>query len=307
MEQNKIFIWSHADMDGCGCIMLLKWLFETHSQTDNYDIKYKVTTAKNFRDDILTWIRNDSFLNYDHVYICDLDISKDADIVDYQNVTIIDHHKSHADWLQTNCYKNATVLVEEYSSASQYILDLFFKNNNGKLPTKYRQLLIKLIDDYDSYTLKYKQSRELNIIFWSFYVNRDKKFIETFYDGFKGFDKFQQFTIAEYEKNLKFFIDNIQLYECKLVISDKPYKCVAVMADKMIDDISSYLLTLDCDLAFVVNTRIMSVSIRKQEQCDMPLNKFAERFGGGGHEYAGGFPLTDTFQLLLKRFKKRPK
>ena len=288
---DKIFIWTHADMDGAGCVLALSWLF-----CGKYDIEYKGTTAKKFKDDYEKWKLSNDISKYKKIFICDLDITDSKDIVDTPQHFIIDHHESH----NPSIYSNCKCLIRTHLSACDLILTDLLKN---KISDK-RKVLLKLITDYDSFTLKYKQSRLLNIIFWSLTGDRILKFVEMYKDGFYPFDKFQQNTISIYENKLSDYIRNCSIYETIWNINNKQYKIGACIATSMIDDIAVFMLNQKYDIIIIVNTNIMSVSFRKQTNCPINLSKIGQKFGGGGHEYAAGCPLTDEFQELLKKFKK---
>lgn len=288
----KIMIWSDCDLDGVGCVLALKWFLP-----NTYDINYKNTTVKNFREEFLEWLKNDNLDNYDLIFITDLDVGYCKDIVDRKNVYIIDHHDSH---LNTE-YNNCKHIIEKYDSATGLIMNHLLKN---KPISKERQALLLLINDYDSFALKYKYTKDLNVIFWSLNGNRCLKFIEMYKDGFKPFDKFQQNTIDLYNKKLQNLLDNIQLFEGSITFNNITYKAISVMADFAINDVADYIINKGYDVGIVVNLKTMLVSFRKSKTCNLKLNEFAALYDGGGHEVASGCPLNEQFQELLKQFKK---
>ena len=81
----KNYIFTDSDLDGVGSLLVVKWL------VDN-DISYKTTTYRNFREDFLSFLTNNKLSDYDNVFICDLNVSEHCDILNYKNITVIDHH-----------------------------------------------------------------------------------------------------------------------------------------------------------------------------------------------------------------------
>ena len=289
--KQKILIITDSDLDGAGSALILKWILPK-----SYDICIFNTTVTKFRNEILEWLKFNTFDNYDIVFICDLDVSSSIDLVDKQNVFIIDHHESHK-----NLYKNCKTNIQISTSTVILIYNLFLKN---KKLSENELNLIKLIDDYDSFKLKYKQSTYLNIIFWTFSGNKVLKFIEKYEKGFIGFNKFDINTINNYNKKLEKIINSLEIFNGKIKFNNCEYNCFSTIADFGINDICNYLKTFpNCDICFVVNTKSMIVSFRKNDNCELNLSDFAKYIGnGGGHSNAAGCPLTDDFIKLLQTF-----
>lgn len=288
----KILIITDCDLDGACSALALKWFLPS-----NYNIIIKPTTVSKFREEILEWLKKDKFSNYDLVFICDLDITDSCDLIDFNNVYIIDHHESHKPEIYKNCKKNIT----KSSSTTLMIYDLFLKNKNI---SKEQLALIKLVDDYDSYTLKYKQSKELNIIYWDLPINRVLHFIDIFKEGFKGFNKFQQNTISMYFNKLNSLLKSLQLFKGIVNFENQNYNCLSTFAENCINDIAEYIYSkFDCDIVFIVNLKTNVVSIRKNKKCNINLSELAKQIAnGGGHSTAAGCPLNESFMELMKEF-----
>lgn len=288
----KILIFTDSDLDGAGCAAALKWLLPK-----TYDITIMPTTISKFRNELLDWLKTDKLSNYDLVFICDLDTTELSELVDFNNVYIIDHHESHNPLI----YKNCKTHIINATSATLLIYKLFLENKNI---SKEKIALIKLIDDYDSFNLKYKQSKELNIIYWSLTGNRPIKFYEIFNEGFKGFDKFQINTINNYQQKLNKLISSIQLFKGIVNFENKQYNCLSTIVDSCINDVGEYIYkTYNTDIVFIVNLKSNVVSLRKNPNCNIDLSKLAKQIGnGGGHTTAAGCPLNDQFMELMKNF-----
>lgn len=288
--KKKIQIFSHWDMDGAASILCLKWLFG-----NRYDIEYICTTAKKFRKTFNDWLITHKISDYIKIFICDLDVSESQDIVDNENIFIIDHHKSH---LKAN-YTKCKYIIREDESACKIIANDLLKN---KL-TNLQKVLVKLVTDYDCFKLKYPISRQMNILFWST-KQSIQYFITKYNNGFVPFNKFELDTIKKYENVLDSAKKNMKIFERQWVINNIKYNCCAVQATSMIDDIAQYLLTKSYDIVFIINIKTMSVSVRKNNNVTLSLSEFCSKYGGGGHEYAGGLSLSnENFANELKEFK----
>lgn len=288
----KILIITDSDLDGASCNLVLRWALPT-----TYDITTIFTTVTKFRNELLDWLKKDKLSNYDLVFICDLDVSSSCELIDFNNVYIIDHHESH----NSDVYKLCKRQIKKAKSATGMIYELFLANKNI---SKEKLSLIKLVDDYDSFTLKYKQSKELNIIYWSLGGNKPLVYCEEFKDGFTGFTKFQVNTIQLYNNKLEKIIKSLQLYNGKVTYNGNLYKCIATFAEFAINDIAEYLSKLpDNDIVLIVNLKSETVSIRKSKTCNVNLSDFAKFIGnGGGHADAAGCPLNEQIMELLKEF-----
>jgi oligoribonuclease NrnB/cAMP/cGMP phosphodiesterase (DHH superfamily) len=75
------------------------------------------------------------------------------------------------------------------------------------------------------------------------------------------------------------------------------------MGSKYVNDVCDYLLrTYNSDIVFFVNTNSQHVSFRKKKDCTVDMSKLAKNLcDGGGHEYAAGGKITDTFMEFVKQ------
>jgi oligoribonuclease NrnB/cAMP/cGMP phosphodiesterase (DHH superfamily) len=291
----KIFIFTHFDLDGVCSTLITKWTFPKAK------IEYRAIAAYDFRAEVTKWLLHNSFEDYDKVFFLDLDVSGHSDLIDKENVMIIDHHKKS---IPADVFKNAVVIVKEYTSASKLIYKVFKKLYNIEL-TAEQKFLILLIDDYDSYKLQLPLSRVLNSIFWNTNKSFDS-FLENFKDGFSGLTEQQEtmfkihiMDVREIISKSKFFkIDN---YE----VQGQKCKVVSGMADKHINDIAEHILKkYDADVIIVVNLKSNHVSFRRKYNSTVDVSKLAETLAdGGGHEYSAGGIITPQFLEFTKQLK----
>lgn len=288
-------IFTDADLDGAMCYLLLKWM-------STNKLPYKVTTVTKFKDDFTAWSRKNKVNDFNKIIICDLDVSQDSsDLVDRENVFIIDHHATHVQ--NKSKYKLAKNNINLYSSCAKLIYKMY-KSKLDTIMTDDMKKLLLLVDDYDSWEHNYKQSKQLNYIFWNYQGNRVEQFIKDFQTGFKGFTTRQNDIIKFYENKFKKIINDIQIYEAEVSIQKTKVHCKSTFANKMISDVANHLLEIGADVSFVINPDSNRVSIRKQKECPIDLCKVSKHLlDGGGHENAGGGVCTDRFLQFSKLFE----
>ncbi len=289
----SLFSWVDADLDGAGSNLALSWVF-------GKQIPVIATTPKKFRSDFSSWyIQNQH--NYKTIFICDIDVSNFIDIVDKPNIVIIDHHDSHI--LNKNKYQFAKVLVKPYTSCTKLIVDTY----KGKVKLiKERQLLVNLIDDYDSYTLSLPYSLDLNRLFWGLTGDRIQKMYDSFYNGFTGFNAQQKNIINLYNKKLHQTLSELEIHIGEISISGTKRKIVSTIANFAINDVAKTIIDMyDADIGIVVNLQSGSVSYRRSLKCTLSMAELAKKISnGGGHSGAAGGTVTDVFLNFTKSLHK---
>jgi oligoribonuclease NrnB/cAMP/cGMP phosphodiesterase (DHH superfamily) len=162
-----------------------------------------------------------------------------------------------------------------------------------------------LVDDYDSYKLNLKGSHELNLLFWNYQGDRVQKFVSDFKSGFSGFTDKQNKVIRFYKQGIQQTLSALDIFVADLPIGGKKYKTVSTFASKYINDVAHHIInTTDADIGLVVNLQTKKVSFRKNKNIDLDISKLARTVAnGGGHKYAAGGSLTETFMSLSKLFK----
>ena len=289
----SLFSWVDADLDGAGANLALSWVF-------GKQIPVRATTPKKFRSDFSGWyIQNQH--KYSTIFICDIDVSNHLDIVDKKNIVIIDHHESHL--LNKSKYQFAKALVKPHTSCTKLKIDTY--KEKTKL-MKEQQLLVNLIDDYDSYTLKYPFTLDLNKLFWGFTGDRIQKMYDSFYNGFKGFNAQQKSIINIYNRRLQQTIAELDIHIGEINITGQKRKIVSTIADFAINDVAKTIIDMyDADIGIVVNTNSGSVSFRRSDKCTLSMSELAKKIAnGGGHASAAGGTITDIFLNFTKSLNK---
>jgi oligoribonuclease NrnB/cAMP/cGMP phosphodiesterase (DHH superfamily) len=287
----KIAIWTDNDLDGAGSALALKYVYKNKAE----EIYIREVSDFELVGSIKGWI-SQNYDSYDLIFITDLFIPDELiEIVDRKKVVIIDHHKSHVDLKDR--YKIASTCIKIYPSCTKLIQDKFSRVlDNITQPQEY---LFQIIDDYDSYQLKYKESLKLNAVYHSFNKPKVDKFIERFEDGYTEFNIHERNAIKLYFNKLRDQLERAEYYTGSL----KGYKVISCVADFGINEVAhNALKKYNADIAFIVIPGTQSISIRKnKDTCSLNLAKLAEILcDGGGHEYAAGGKLTDKFLTFTK-------
>ena len=291
----KVICWTHYDLDGVVSYMTLNWAL-------NKVVPYKVSTPRRFREDFTKWLVKNNTEDYDKIFIVDLDVSDNKDLIDKENVFIIDHHQSHE---ENADYKKAKAVVKEYKSAAELVYKIFKKLHNIELSDAQKKLIL-FASDYDSYTLDLPDSYKLNSIFWN--TNRGfDSFVKYFSKGFYGYTIEQENIIRFHEQKVERLRESIKVFSGKIKIQNKERRVCATFANKAPNDIADILMKdFGAEIAIVVNTKGNHVSFRRPKKgSDVNLSELAEKLvNGAGHEYASGGEITKKFLEFTKLLKQ---
>jgi oligoribonuclease NrnB/cAMP/cGMP phosphodiesterase (DHH superfamily) len=290
MNNQKIQVVVHTDLDGVVSYLVLCWL---------YGRKLDVigTTPMKLEQDYDKLVATKT---WDKIYFLDLDVSKLGEKIDKSNTVILDHHK-------TNLYqfKNAIARIYNETSCAKLIYDTFFKDT-GKTITSAQKTLIALADDWDSATKSTPLSESLNIVYHSM-SNKFNSFVEDYYDGFVPFDKFKQNTITLYKKHRAEYINQLNPFFGTIEFEgQKDVSVGAVFCEKYVQECCDWLLQgpEGCEVAIAVILNQKRIAVRRRNGSNVDVSKFVQRIaGGGGHEAAAGGNLTEEFMEFTKMLK----
>ena len=295
-KNKKIFCFTHYDLDGAVTALVTKWAHP------GYEMEYKPLAGFDTRQELTQWLLTHNFSDYEKVFFLDMDVSKLKDLIDFDNVIIIDHHKSHVDNKE---YEKAAPIIKEYPSACLLAYRVFKKLYNSTF-TDVQKTLVIYGNDFDSYTKELPESYMLNVIFWNTQKSFDA-FMETYADGFKSFTKEQLAIYKIYTNELTKILNNLSVYQGVHADIDGEYRIVvATFAEKCSpNDVSDYLLKeYEADVSIVANLKTKHVSFRRPKDGTMRLDVFAKDVAdGGGHEYSAGGSLTGSFLEFTKTLK----
>lgn len=265
----KIFIWANSDLDGAASTILLGNIFP--------NMGYKAVFFGEFLEQYQRW--EDNLEEYDKVFVVGMVLDQQLinKIDDKKLVFISDRNE------QIKTYES-TLISEESSSCVKMLYNRF--KDKFQFPTNLKKLVL-YVDDYNSYNLKFEESKYLNGLYRTRPVNRFKYFVNRFWSGYDGLTD-QEMSDSEY------FFDKIdEAYE-KLEVYKGKFKdwtvtaafttqSVNEMAKKLIDNHPS-------DVIILVNPDTQFVSFRKPTGSPANIVFMAENLceGGGGEWAAGG-------------------
>ena len=120
--------------------------------------------------------------------------------------------------------------------------------------------------------------------------------------GFSGFTDKQIGIIDFYNRKFDRTISELQLFEGLVPIGKRKYKFVSTFASECINEVAEHIIkSSNADIGIVVNLKSDRVSFRKAREVEFDLSALAEKISqGGGHKYAAGGQICDTFLAFTK-------
>jgi hypothetical protein len=290
----KIMCFTHWDLDGIMSYIVIRWAFPKAT------VEYMPTTVKSFRENYTKWLSTNELEDYDQVFITDLGVFEDKDLIDHEKIFIIDHHKGH----ENSTYSKATAIIADYSSACKLAYKTFKTLYNIKVSREQLHLML-LADDYDSYKLELKDSVNLNLVFWET-TNKFEEFTKSFINGFRGFTLKQQNMINLHKIKVEKIRSELEVYSGSVTIQgSKRYVCAACTKSCINEVADTLLKDYNAEVAIIINTNTNHASYRRGDSCDTNLAEFARDTAGGyGHEYSSGSEITDGFMEFMKNLDK---
>ena len=282
---NKTIVFTDLDLDGACSYLIHCW----YTQSKPKVVPLKVSTL---REKFLGWLNNNKLEDFKEVYFFDIDTTEIKDLIDKKNVTVFDHHKTHAD-----DYKVAEFYIDHDAPSCSKILYRHYDNISLSTNlTVEQKKLIALVNDYDCY--------ELNFLFW--YKNGDKiqNFVNDFEHGFHGFTNEQNKIISYHIYKFNKLTEELQLFESNVPVGNVNYRFVSTFVDTYVNDVAQHIIDkTNCDVCMLINLKTKRVYFRKRRDTKIDLGKLAKKLcEGGGHEYAAGGILNDVILTLSKQF-----
>ena len=210
-----------------------------------------------------------------------------ADLNDFKDIIIIDHHKEEDDTINTE-YK----FIKKVSSASEIIIELFnlykFKINEDLS----NYLLAGIYLDTNKYSVNCSY-RTMELVSKLMKKGADTLKVSEFFEE----DFFRDRKIQELVGKATFITENIAL-----CIADENIKYTKAELAKVAD----YLLKYKIDAVFAagfIDDEIISISARSKGNID--VSEIMKSFGGGGHIYSAASELKDiSFDEISKKLNK---
>lgn len=286
----NVLIFTKATLDGACSALFIKWLYNRKVG----DFAVVEATETNILTEINTRQRN--FDHYDKIFVLGLCLTGDQiKEIDKHSLIVVDHQFSHT--LLLDNYNKSKGIIEQNTSCISLLYDKF-KSVIDVSPEQ--ELLIKYVDDYDSFNLKYSDSFKLSAIFFTYNNPKVVKFIESFEAGMRKYTIQEKNAIKIYIRKFKEQLDNTVNFG-----TIKNYKTVAIFANALINNIAHYLISKhNSEIGIVVNLDTKSVSFRRCIHCDIDVSILAKTFcKGSGTMCAAGGVITPEFANLIKDFK----
>lgn len=292
----KHYIFTDCDLDGAGSYLVYKWI------VGESNIPYQVCRVNDLKQKVKAFSKSGGFNKYEKICLFDFDVSDPelVELIDHENVLIVDHHESNIEAGVT--FKKAEVIIEPAGSVCKLLYTKF--KNKCEAFTSEQKLLIALVNDYDSYTLKSPLSKQLNTVFWSYQGDRVQKFCRDFPTGFTGFNKFHSNTIALNAKEWNDVKSKLDIYIGQIDTEKYSFSVASAVATKFINDVADHLCDVTtANVAIVVNPKSGKISFRRRKGDDtVSMVKLASLLTdeSGGHDSAAGGLMCDKFLSFTK-------
>lgn len=281
----KKVLFTHTDMDGVGCAVLLSKAFP--------DIEIYFIDYAEVNEVIGDYLINHRTNDYE-IWITDMSV--DADMAEILNsrgkVNLIDHHAT-AKWLQE---KYNWAYVDVSYSATMHVYNLL----STIIELGDYKAFAELVDNYDTWgygTHPTDEAQSLN------------KLLQVMgkYRWLNRFNKVSSVKMStvenvlielDIEKEQKYIQDSVRV--AVTMTDPQGYTYALLSADQYISQVGNYLIDNYPQLEYVIllDMRLNKASLRGRGNVD--LGKMAKLLGGGGHKRAAGFPMDNpAYKLYL--------
>jgi oligoribonuclease NrnB/cAMP/cGMP phosphodiesterase (DHH superfamily) len=304
---NNVKLFSHTDLDGYGCNVIIKSLIGLNSDCENlnYDkINERVKeyfVNKEYKQYIVTYI-TDISVNDEVAEIID-DIYKKEDI----RVVLFDHHPTAQ---SLNKYTWATVdierdgektsgtrmLYDDCKEAIDYLTDENYINKDSLFD------FVENVRKYDTWLWKEKyddiKPKQLNDLFFLLGIER-------FVDKIVHSVKYASANISEFIEDNKLILELQQEKIDKYIESKNKeliskniigYKAGVVFAEQFQSELGNRLSEMNPQYDLIIMIGNKTISYRTVKD-NINCSEIAKLFGGGGHPKASGSQIEKDKQL----------
>ncbi len=272
----NVFLWVNSDLDGVGATILLGNIFKK--------FEYAPVFFGKFEQEYFEW-RDKNIQNYDKVFVVGMPLSQTlVNRLDDKKVVFV------SDQPDVVRVQDSTLIQEETTSCSKLLYKKFCKSLN--FPDSIKKLIL-IIDDYNSYNLKLKESKVLNALFRRSGPRRFYNFVNSYWDGFVKFSDAENKICEIFYKDLDKELENLDLYTGLY----KNNTVVATFSEFSVSEIANALLdAYNHDIVIVVNLKNRFVSFRKRRGSKADIIFMAQNLcDGGGQEFSSGGSITSKF------------
>lgn len=304
----KVLLISHiADMDGLGCVILAKIVF------DKLDVILIEPDELNTKvEDILN---NKLYNNYDKIFITDLGMHIETgklinNSILKEKVIHLDHHQSN---MEVSIYPWSTVISEINGfkpSGTSLFYDYLMENypDNKILKNNSLKELVEGIRSNDTYQFKDTNNKLGYYLTQILARNGREQTIDAFYNriisGNKTHFKLTKDEIKICEEMQKELDEYLKWCDQSLIrMTFLGYKIGLSISTKFRSSVGNLLSEKykdELDFILIANYERESYSVRTVN--DINVGNICKSLGGGGHEKAGGFPMTDSNLKLTRPY-----
>ena len=294
--QNQVYqIFTHKDLDGAVSLLTFLWSNPTATVTYREITNLDIDVMKEYVK---------KTCNPPNILVFDVALRPEfLPELDYEFITFIDHHERSEKYVKD--FKQAKVIYKNDTSNAILVRKLY----KDKAPefTEAQKKMILFANDYDSSDFKFKDSYDLNILFWTQFRNEFCYFIDYYKDGFKDFSSKQKEIIQHAKNNAKIAYTDTKFYAGEIIIEGSVNKVMAAITDNYNNIVIDMIMDKhNPDILFYINTKTEKVSMRQRKNNKNAINlaAFAEKYcEGNGHSTSAGGKLTPLFMEFTKKLK----
>ncbi len=292
----KDLLISHVDLDGISPNILMNL---TGRKYDAYNID-----IKDIDETFDTIFKDESYEKYEHIYICDLTLTKHAiSLIDkLDNIKLFDHHESG---LFVNEYKFATVKIDinGIQTCGTELFYLYLKDIYKNLNTKSISEYVRLVRELDTYNFTDDTAKYLDSLrsaygkdkFIKLMTSRLKRNSDVF--KFSSFEN-RLIKIKEDEKERYLEVKDKQMKKYEI----DTHKVGIVYAERHKSELGNYLSNKYPELDFIIIIDVSSGISYRTSRDDQDVSVFAQTHSGGGHKKASGSPITDEMRDYFTKY-----
>lgn len=280
----KVFLWVNSDLDGVGSTVLLGNMFS--------DFEYKPVFFGDFENQFTDWWGNFGE-DYDKVFVVGMPLQQNmiTKLDDHRIVFVTDQDE------KLNTFDSA-IIQEDNTSCTKLLYNKF---KNKVEFTKNLKKFFVYIDDYNSYDLKFEESKYINAYFRRCGGAKFQKLVNRFWKGFNGFTESEVKVADGFFQDLQSELEGLELYKGDF----KGHKIISTFSKFTVNEVAASILdNYECDVVIVVNPDSRFVSFRKKRGSDANVKFMAEILcDGGGGEFASGGQITEKFMEFTKKLQ----
>ncbi len=305
----KIKVFTHTDLDGVGCAILLKRYYGK----ENTDCEF--CEYNGFESSIIKFIDSGRYANYAYVYVCDISFGEDvAEIIDSTKnlkarICLVDHHQTAA---YLDKYEWAAVREYKKDGSRHCALSLLYEIFMGvkadsvqkmKISSPGVKSFIEIVRRYDTWEwcTKYEDEEPKR---WDdlFYIYGKKMFMDIVLKRLEMFGhllitKNEELLLIMEERKRQEYIERKNGLLKTIQMSG--YNVGVVFADRYISELGNELCKLNPDIDFIAMINMDGYISYRTIREDINLGEFAEKFGGGGHAKASGSQIRGAIVSKL--------